>query len=67
MRLNEFATLQRGDRIVVVVHANGTLNDSHEEVFTVSGEPLEANTLIPAITETGKQYTIYFRDVLRRF
>ena len=65
MRLNDFAVLERGERIVVIVYE--LRNASHEEVFTVTGEPFDANTLVPAVDETGHKHSIYFRDVLRRF
>jgi len=60
MHLNNFATLQRGDRIRVKMYR------ADNQVMTVTGEPFEGNTLVPVIDETGKQYSVYFRDVLNR-
>jgi len=59
MRLNNFATLQRGDRIKVKMYR------ADSQVMTVTGEPFESNTLVPVIDEAGKQYSVYFRDVLK--
>ncbi len=61
MRLNDFATLQRGERIEVK-----RLGTCGFDVFTIVGEPKEGNTLIDAVNEQGKSYSVYFRDVIQR-
>jgi hypothetical protein len=59
MRLNQFATLQRGDKIKVkTLHAGPV-------VFTVCGEPHSGNTLIEALDAMGTKHNIYFRDVVK--
>jgi len=58
MKLNQFATLQRGDKIKVKTLVAGTI------IFTVCGEPHSGNTLVEALDATGKKHNIYFRDVV---
>lgn len=61
MRLNDFATLERGEKIEVKEPWAGF------SVWTVCGEPTNGNTLIDAIAEDGKTMRgIYFRDVIQR-
>lgn len=67
MRLNDFATLERGEQIVVHLFKGKDAAVAHDEVFVVTGEPFEGNTLVPATSKTsGKKVSVYFRDVLKR-
>jgi hypothetical protein len=60
MRINQFATLQRGDRVMI----KSTRAPQH---FTIVSEPHSGNTMIDGLADgtdgDGKVYGLYFRDV----
>jgi hypothetical protein len=62
MKLDKFNTLQVNDKIEV----KGPKGSCSFSVYTVTGLPFEGNTLIPAVDETGKAVSIYFRDVVQK-
>ena len=65
MDLDEFARLKNGDRIVVHFLKGPDAAVAHDEVLVVTGAPYEADTMIPAKSETsGKQWGICFRDII---
>jgi len=61
MKMKEFATLKRGDKIVA--RNRGICGF---DVVTVVSEPYSLNTIVDALADDGKTYPIRYNDVLRR-
>lgn len=60
MRLNDFATLQRGELIEVKENKAGF------SVWEVVSEPLNATMIRAVNIDTKKRGLLYFRDVIQR-